>query len=119
MSLTPERIATKFAGPLQRVSQLQQQIAGLHPFLETLFPIEPAEDGTFFIFELNAAAHAYTPTATAPMPMPVPLGVRATFPLEALDNRPACVITAEVFDTLAAYVTVFHEFIHCQQWEWG
>jgi hypothetical protein len=32
-------------------------------------------------------------------------------------SRMACVVTGEVFDTFDGYVTIFHEFIHCQQFE--
>ncbi len=28
-----------------------------------------------------------------------------------------CVVSYEVFKTLEGYVTIFHEFIHCQQWD--
>jgi hypothetical protein len=49
--------------------------------------------------------------------MPVPAGVRAAFPLEALAGAPACVVTGEVFDSLAGYITIFHEFVHCYQYE--
>ncbi len=49
--------------------------------------------------------------------MSIPEGVRAAFPLEGLDNRIACVVTGEVFDSLDGFVTIFHEFIHCQQFE--
>ena len=47
--------------------------------------------------------------------MPIPVGVRAAFNLECYENKSACVVTGEVFDTLDGYVTVFHEFVHCQQ----
>jgi hypothetical protein len=29
----------------------------------------------------------------------------------------ACVVTGEVFDSLEGIVTIFHEFVHCQQFE--
>ena len=44
-------------------------------------------------------------------------GVRAAFPLACYGDRPACVVSGEVFDSLAGYVTIFHEFMHCQQLE--
>lgn len=39
----------------------------------------------------------------------------AAFQLECYDNRMACVVTGDVFDEVAGYVTIFHEFVHCQQ----
>jgi hypothetical protein len=47
--------------------------------------------------------------------MLIPVGVRAAFELECYDNRTACVVTGEVFDTPDGYVTIFHEFVHCYQ----
>lgn len=49
--------------------------------------------------------------------MPIPQGVRAAFPLECYGDKINCVVTGEVFDSLEGYVTIFHEFMHCQQFE--
>lgn len=29
----------------------------------------------------------------------------------------ACVVTADVFSTMDGYVEIFHEFVHCYQFE--
>lgn len=110
---TLDEMTARTAAPLQRVFEIQHQIQDVHPFLDTLYPIAIVEEGSFFIFELGPEGYALT--ASAPTPMPVPQGVRAAFPLEAIDGRPACVVTREVFDTTEGYVEIFHEFIHCQQ----
>ena len=49
--------------------------------------------------------------------MPIPIGIRAAFPLDSDGSRMACVVTGDVFDDLDGYVMIFHEFIHCQQYE--
>ena len=105
--------------PIQIIFQIQARIADLHPFLEKVFPIAIAEEGRFFIFDKAPLEPRYLLVKTAPTPMPIPQGVRAAFPLEAYDNQIVCVVTEDVFDTLDGYATIFHEFIHCQQFEHG
>ena len=48
--------------------------------------------------------------------MPVPEGVRAAFPLECLDDRCACVVTPDAFESAEGLATIFHEFVHCRQY---
>jgi hypothetical protein len=38
-------------------------------------------------------------------------------PLAFWENRMACVVTGEVFGQSDGYVFIFHEFVHCAQWE--
>jgi hypothetical protein len=114
---TLDEMTARTAAPLRRVVEIRNRIRDVHPFLETLYPIAIVEEGVFFIFEPGPQGYALA--ASAPTPMPVPQGVRAAFPLEAIDARPACVVTGEVFDTLPGYVEIFHEFIHCQQMDRG
>src|SRR5674476_1128551 len=40
-------------------------------------------------------------------------------PLSFWNNRIACVVTGEVFGQPDGYVFIFHEFVHCAQWEGG
>jgi len=96
---------------------LQHEIAGIHPLLERAFPIALVEEGRFYIYDLDASGRRYEYVHQAPTPMPVLQGVRAAFPLACYGDRPACVVSGDVFDTLDGYVTIFHEFVHCQQSE--
>lgn len=106
--------------PLQAVFGLQEQIADIHPFLKRVFPIAVAEKGQFYVFDVEPVVEPehrrYRFVQQAPTPMPIPQGVRAAFPLVCYENRPACVVTRDVFDSTEGYVTLFHEFVHCQQW---
>ena len=108
---------SRYDRSLQAILDLQHEIAGIHPMLERAFPIALVEDGQFYIYDLDASGRRYEYVQQAPTPMPVPQGVRAAFPLACYGDRPACVVTGEVFDSLAGYVTIFHEFVHCQQSE--
>ncbi len=92
-------------------------IRDIHPFLEKLFPIAIVENDHFLIYDIEPNSQRYTLARRVATPMPIPQGVRAAFPLESYGNRTTCVVTGDVFDALDGYVTIFHEFIHCQQAE--
>ncbi len=100
---------------LQKVIELQQKIRNVHPLFESTYPVAIVEGDTFMVFDVDQPGSAYHLVAQAPIPMPVPVGVRAAFNLECYNNRIACVVTREVFDTLDGYMTIFHEFVHCYQ----
>jgi len=51
--------------------------------------------------------------------MIVPEKVLASFPLDFYDMKPAAVVSKDVFNTLEGYIFIFHEFVHCYQWEQG
>jgi len=102
---------------LQKIFEIQRQIQDIHPFLEKVYPIAIVDEDHFLIYDRDGAADRYHYIREAPTPMPIPQGVRAAFPLDSYGGRMACVVTAEVFDLLDGYVTLFHEFVHCQQFE--
>jgi hypothetical protein len=112
-------MTSEYLPQLQQIFQLQQTIRDIHPFLEKLFPVAIVKDDQFFIYDLDPAGQEYIFARQVETPMPVPPQVRAAFPLENYDERMVCVVTGDVFDQLAGYVTIFHEFIHCRQFESG
>jgi len=107
----------EYADRLEKLVQIQRSVADTHPFLERLFPVAVVEDDLFHIYDLGASGEGYACVQQAPIPMPIPHGVRAAFPLECHENRVACIVTGEVFDSLDGYATLLHEFAHCGQWE--
>jgi hypothetical protein len=100
---------------LQKILELQHEIQGVHPLFLNIYPVAIAEGETLLVFDLDEAGQAYHLVREAPTPMPIPVGVRAAFNLECYENKIACVVTGEAFDTLDGYVTIFHEFVHCHQ----
>lgn len=102
---------------LDRVFTIQQQIKDLHPAFEHVYPIAVVQGGTFYIYEPDPETRHYKLAATAPDKLNVPVGVRAAMPLDFWGNRIACVITPEAFDEPGGFVLIFHEFVHCYQWE--
>ncbi len=113
---TPDRMATAYRQQLVRVFEYRDSLEGVHPFIKDLHPIAIAEDGYFYVFDLNEQRDEYLVRVHEEVQMQVPKGVRAAFPLQFYDNKCACVVTGEVFDTPQGYVTIFHEFAHCHQW---
>lgn len=100
---------------LQKIFEVQEKIQDIHPFLQKLYPVAIVEDGYFLIYDTEPDNRQYRFVKKTAVPMPIPQGVRAAFPLESYENRMACVVTSDVFDAISGYVTIFHEFIHCQQ----
>jgi hypothetical protein len=41
--------------------------------------------------------------------------VRAAFPLEFYDNKACVLVSGDIFDSVQEQVTIFHEFVHCYQ----
>jgi hypothetical protein len=102
-------------GPLNRLFSLRETIRDIHPVFATLYPVAVAKDKTLRIFVPDETARTYVLSKTVPEPFPIPKGIRAAFPLEALDGASACVVTPEVFDQADGFVFILHEFVHCAQ----
>lgn len=102
---------------LQKVLEVQAAIEDIHPFLAKLYPIVVVEDGHFLIYDTEPDSRQYRFVQRSPTPMPIPPGVRAAFQMPGYGDRMACVVTPDVFDEPDGYVTIFHEFVHCQQSE--
>ncbi|MBN2391453.1 MAG: NUDIX domain-containing protein [Anaerolineae bacterium] len=115
-------VQRKYAPHLQKIFKIRAQIADIArifalPLLTHVFPIAIMDADQFLIFDVDPSGKRYTFIKQAPTPMPIPQSVRAAFPLECYGGKPACVVTDDVFDTLDAYVTIFHEFVHCYQYQ--
>jgi len=104
-----------YAESLREIFSLRDQIKNIHPILENLYPVAVAEGEDLLIFKPDETRKIYVLEVRTPAPLPIPKGIRAAFPLEALGNKPACVVTGEVFDSREGYVLIFHEFVHCHQ----
>jgi hypothetical protein len=102
---------------LQELLEKQCSVQALHPLLARSYPVAIAQAGMFFLFDTPDLATPYQLAIQAPVPMPIPEGVRAAFPLDFYGGRPACVVTAEVFDRPEGFAILLHEFAHCFQWQ--
>ena len=106
-----------YSSQLQKILEVQVDILDIHPLLEKVFPVAVVENDHFLIYDKRPSNLEYVLIKMVATQMPIPTGVRAAFPLESYEDKMACIVTGDVFDELAGYVTIFHEFIHCQQGE--
>ena len=102
-------------GPLNRLFGLRETVRDIHPVFAKLYPVAVAKNKTLRIFVPDEPTRTYVLSKTVPEPFPIPKGIRAAFPLEALDGASACVVTPEVFDQADGFVFILHEFVHCAQ----
>lgn len=108
----------KFSAALQAVVAFQQQIAAANiPWTDTLYPVTVGEGQSLLVHVFDADAGAYQPVFWATAPMPLPPGVMAAFPLEPLNGKMSCVVTPQIFAYDDGNIIIFHEFLHCRQFE--
>ncbi len=100
---------------LRYLIEMQKDIRKIHPFLNEFHPVVFAEGGYLYIFDYDTLSGEYSFIKKEPVPFPLPEKVRASFPLSVYDSRPCCIVTKDIFDSKAGYVTIFHEFMHCCQ----
>ena len=110
-------VAVKYAASLNKIFDLQSKFAAIHPALKKVYPLAIVENKTFFIFAPAPAEKRYHLARTSPDTFNMPTGIRAAMPLSFWENRMACVVTGEVFAQPDGYVFIFHEFVHCAQWD--
>ncbi|QRN82521.1 hypothetical protein JR338_08815 [Chloroflexota bacterium] len=104
-----------FTSLLNQIIDLQKRVEHLNPLFERHYPVAIAVDGQFLIHEFDPQTGGYVLTQSTPVPFPIPEGIRAAFPMEALNGRSAAVVTPDAFDSLIEQVLVLHEFVHCYQ----
>lgn len=106
-----------FIDACHELTLLHQKVAGVNPALEKRYPVAVVVDETFLIYDVDHQKGNYQFIKKSPIPMPIPEGIQAAFQLEEYDGRIACVVSPDVFDSLAGFVTILHEFVHCFQYE--
>lgn len=102
---------------LARIFEVQDRVASLHPCLEHLYPVAVAEGNELAVYDVNSSGRRYDFVARVRVPMTLPDKIRAAFPLEDFGGRMAYVVTGDAFSTIEGYVEIFHEFVHCYQFE--
>ena len=110
-------VAEKYAAPLAKIFDLHARLKPIHPALAKVYPVAIVEDKKFYIFEPAPEQKSYRLVQTSPDSFNMPTGIKAAMPLSFWDNRFACVVTGEIFGQPDGYVFIFHEFVHCAQWD--
>jgi len=111
--LKGQTIEQKYKDSFSRLIEYHSDIKYLNQSLEKLYPVAIMEDSSYYIFEFGN--NSYFLARKVKKNTPLPDKIRAAFPLAEYDNQFVCVVTGDVFDTKAAYATIFHEFVHCYQ----
>lgn len=109
----------KTLASLEKLHQLHKQVRDIDVSISELYPVTLVENNTFFVFDLNKSGEEYEYKLESPTPMPIPGGVLASFSLDFYNEKSSAIISDEAFNTLKGYIFIFHEFIHCFQWENG
>ena len=106
---------------MEEIIKLHDEIKNIHKSLEKLYPISVINSGHFFIFDLNDAGSKYEFKLKVASPMPIPddMSILAAFPLEFYDMKPSAVISKDILKVPENYIFIFHEFVHCYQWDNG
>ncbi|MGD9899321.1 MAG: hypothetical protein AB7T22_09365 [Calditrichaceae bacterium] len=113
--INSDSVSQKYHTGLQKIFETRDKIKDLHPFLADLYPVAIVENNRFYVFDLDSSGTRYVFVKDAPVAWSISKEIRASFPLDFYDNRPACVTDGAVFDSPQGYATIFHEFIHCKQ----
>lgn len=114
-TLSDRQVVAAVDSGLGRLVRMQREIKEIHPFLAGMHPVAVVEGASLFIFDIDSNGAYYRFQRKEPLPFPMERGIRASFPLSSYGNRPTCIVSREVFDSLKGYATIFHEFMHCTQ----
>lgn len=104
---------------VNKIFYIHEKIKDIDLSLLKLYTVAVVEEGYFFIFDLSEDGKSYEFKCEYKTPMIVPEKVLASFPLDFYDMKPAAVVSKDAFNTLEGYIFIFHEFVHCYQWEQG
>ncbi len=116
-SARDESLVAHADSALAKLVQLHREIRDIHPLLARLQPVAIVRGDTLYVFDVDSAGTRYALKSKGPVPFPMPKGIRASFPLPTYGDRTTCVVSPEVFDEAGGYATIFHEFIHCAQFQ--
>jgi hypothetical protein len=112
-----ETVAQRYGQSLNEIFEYQAKVADLHPALALVCPVAIVESGQIFVFEPDPDSQSFRPVNAFPDSVKMPVGIRAAMPLDFWNNRMACVVSGEVFDSPTGYALILHEYVHCYQWQ--
>jgi hypothetical protein len=101
---------------LEEICALHNEIKDIDKSLEKLQPVAVVKNNAYFVFDLDQSGEKYEFKMEYPSEMEIPEDVQAAYPLEYGNGKTAAIITEKEFTTLEGRIIVFHEFVHCFQW---
>jgi hypothetical protein len=111
-----DSVEIKYDTSFQKIVKIHDKIKSFYTVLEKLQPIAIAENGNFYIFDTDENSN-YKFIKKSPASFPIPVGIRAAMPLDSYGFKSVCVVTGDAFDNLDNILLIFHEFIHCAQFQ--
>jgi hypothetical protein len=104
---------------LEQIGELHKEIKDIDRSLEKLGPVAVIENGVYFLFDLDQSGEKYEFKMEYPYDGGNAKGIRAAYDLPFYGNRMAAVISEEAFETADGRAQIFHEFVHCFQFDEG
>lgn len=115
-SQSSDSIDKKFSAGLNRLAEMHEKVRDLFKALNRLQPIAIAENDSFYIFDIDSS-FAYKFIKKIPCTFSIPKGIRAAMPLEGYYFKSVCVVTPDALESTEEAVIIFHEFVHCYQFQ--
>jgi len=104
-----------FEKDLNKILEIRKSIEDIHPLFEKLYPIAVYDQGLLYIYNVEGSRYFLSKVVDAPEW--IPEEVLAAFPLQENNGKMTCVVYSGVFGSISELVSVFHEFVHCYQFE--
>lgn len=112
-----QKIVEKQLCSIKRACELHENIRGLDESLEKLYPIAVTDNNTFYVFDIMQPGSPFEFVCEQPSQMFLPANILAAFPLEFYHNKAAAVIGARELENPDNHVFIYHEFVHCYQFD--
>jgi hypothetical protein len=104
---------------LEQIAVLHKEIKDIDRSLEKLGPVAVVENNVYFIFDIDPSGEKYEFKMEYPsgMEFPVSENIFGAYPmLEYGNEKIAAVISEKAFESIEDRIFIFHEFVHCFQW---
>jgi len=111
-----DSVEKKYSAGLAGITKMHEKIRKLFKALDKLQPVAVAENNFFYIFDADTS-FVYKFIKKVPFTFSIPKGIRAAMPLEGFDFKSVCVVTSDALENPEEAVIIFHEFVHCFQFQ--
>ena len=103
---------------LSKIVQMHSSIVNIDNSLNKLYPITIVENNTFYVFDYEKPNNKYKYIMEQSLPnISIPSDIMACFPLDFYDMKASAVISTSALDNIVGNTLIFHEFVHCYQYE--
>lgn len=94
------------------------QIKSLDMSLSELHPVAIVNENIFYVFDYDNDMNEYAYKMKSGLQgVTVPMNILAAFPLDFYHGKPSAIISENALKNQKDIVSIFHEFVHCYQYE--